>query len=73
MYPARLLLCAPDSWVSVERWEEVFPIYREQYGQFIDACIASRAAEESEAVNICTSLYGLLNVLPELWVTRSIE
>ncbi|THX69793.1 hypothetical protein D6D08_05922 [Aureobasidium pullulans] len=51
-YLARLLRCETDGWVSAERWEEVLPIYREQYGQFVDACIASREEGESQAVAV---------------------
>jgi len=49
MYLARLLRCETDGWVTAERWEEVLPIYREQYEQFKIACIASREEGESEA------------------------
>jgi hypothetical protein len=52
MYMARLLRCEMDGWVSAERWEEILPIYREQYEQFIDACIASREEGESEGVAV---------------------
>lgn len=34
-----LLDCDPDGLVSAERWEEVLPIYREQYEQFEFACV----------------------------------
>lgn len=48
MYLVRLLGCETDGWVNVERWEEVLPIYREQYEQFKIACIASREEGENE-------------------------
>jgi hypothetical protein len=48
MYLARLLRCETDGWVSARRWEEVLPLYREQYEQFKLTCIDSR--EEGESV-----------------------
>ena len=32
---ARLLGCETDGWVAAEKWDEVLPIYRAEYSQFI--------------------------------------
>lgn len=47
-YLARLLGCEVDGWVEEGRWEEVVPVYREQYAEFVNACIASREEDETE-------------------------
>lgn len=47
-YLSRLLRCETNGWVEEGRWDEVLPVYREQYAEFVDSCIASR--EESETV-----------------------
>lgn len=49
MYLARLLRCETDGWVEVGRWEEILPLYREEYARFIEACVASREDSESES------------------------
>lgn len=47
-YLSRLLRCETNGWVEEGRCDEVLPVYREQYAEFVDSCIASR--EESETV-----------------------
>lgn len=47
-YLSRLLGCEMDGWVEEGRWEEVVPVYREQYAEFVSACIVSREEDESE-------------------------
>ncbi|KAK6404292.1 hypothetical protein LTR81_020874 [Elasticomyces elasticus] len=46
-YLARLLRCEMDGWIEEGRWHEVVPIYREQYAEFVSACIASREEDET--------------------------
>lgn len=48
MYLSRLLRCETDGWVEGGRWDEVVPVYREQYAEFVSACIASREEDETE-------------------------
>ncbi|SMQ47571.1 unnamed protein product [Zymoseptoria tritici ST99CH_3D7] len=48
MYLSRLLRCETDGWVEEGRWNEVIPVYREQYAEFVSACIASREEDENE-------------------------
>ncbi|KAK3612843.1 hypothetical protein LTR56_028211, partial [Elasticomyces elasticus] len=45
-YLSRLLRCEMDGWIEEGRWHEVVPIYREQYAEFVSACIASREEDE---------------------------
>ena len=45
-YLSRLLRCEMDGWIEDGRWDEVVPIYREQYAEFVSACIASREEDE---------------------------
>jgi hypothetical protein len=47
-YLSRLLHCETDGWIEEERWDEAIPIYREQYTEFVSACIASREEHETE-------------------------
>jgi len=47
-YLSRLLRCEPNGWVEEGRWDEVLPVYREQYAEFVSACIASREEDETE-------------------------
>ncbi|KAK4553092.1 hypothetical protein LTR86_009819 [Recurvomyces mirabilis] len=47
-YLSRLLRCEMDGLVENSRWDEVVPIYREQYAGFVRACIASREEDETE-------------------------
>jgi len=54
-YLARLLRCETDGWVSEERWEEVLPIYREQYEQFKISCVDSREEGESMTDALATA------------------
>jgi hypothetical protein len=42
MYLSRLLRCETDGWVEKGRWDEVVPIYRDQYAKFMESCIESR-------------------------------
>lgn len=44
---SRLLGCETDGWVEKGRWDDVFPIYREQYAEFVNACIESREQDET--------------------------
>ncbi|KAK5689299.1 hypothetical protein LTR17_026357 [Elasticomyces elasticus] len=46
-YLSRLLRCEMDGWIEEGRWHEVVPIYREQYAEFVSACIASREEDET--------------------------
>ncbi|KAK6001278.1 hypothetical protein QM012_002609 [Aureobasidium pullulans] len=48
-YLSRLLGCDHDGWVSAERWDEVLPVYREQYEKFVESCVASKEQHETEA------------------------
>lgn len=48
VYLSRLLRCETDGWIEEERWDEAIPIYREQYAEFVSACIASREEHETE-------------------------
>ena len=48
MYLSRLLRCETDGWVEEARWDEIVPVYREQYAEFVSACIASRKEDETE-------------------------
>lgn len=47
-YLSRLLRCEMDGWIEEGRWNEAIPIYREQYAEFVSACIASRGDDETE-------------------------
>ncbi|WPH00052.1 Hypothetical protein R9X50_00287500 [Acrodontium crateriforme] len=47
-YLSRLLHCETDGWIEAGRWDEVIPIYREQFAEFVSACIASREEDETE-------------------------
>lgn len=47
-YLSRLLRCEPNGWVEEGRWDEVLPVYREQYAEFVSACVASREEMETE-------------------------
>jgi hypothetical protein len=47
-YLSRLLRCEIDGWVEAGKWDEVVPVYRAQYAEFVDSCVASR--EEHETV-----------------------
>ena len=47
-YLSRLLGCEMDGWVEEGRWNEVIPVYRAQYVEFVSACIVSREEGESE-------------------------
>ncbi|RMZ83363.1 hypothetical protein DV737_g1653, partial [Chaetothyriales sp. CBS 132003] len=49
MYLSRLLRCYTDGWVEADRWQEVLPVYREEYARFIGACVASWEEHESES------------------------
>jgi hypothetical protein len=44
---SRLLRCETDGWIEEGRWDEVVPIYREQYAEFVSACIGSREQDET--------------------------
>lgn len=44
---SRLLRCETDGWIEEGRWDDVVPIYREQYAEFVSACIASREHHET--------------------------
>jgi hypothetical protein len=33
--------------VEAGRWDEVLPVYREQYAEFVSACITSRVEDET--------------------------
>lgn len=46
-YLSRLLRCEMDGWVEAGRWDEVVPIYREQYAGFVKSCVASREEDET--------------------------
>lgn len=46
-YLSRLLRCETNGWVEKERWDEVLPVYREQYAEFVNSCIASREEDET--------------------------
>lgn len=46
-YLSRLLRCETNGWIEEGRWNEVIPIYREQYAEFVSACIASREENET--------------------------
>ena len=52
-YLSRLLRCEPNGWVEEGRWEEILPVYREQYAEYVSACVTSREEDETEqdAVN----------------------
>lgn len=47
-YLSRLLRYEPNGWVEEGRWDGVLPAYREQYAEFVSACIASREEDETE-------------------------
>jgi hypothetical protein len=49
MYLSRLLHCETDGWVEKGRWDEVVPIYRDQYAKFVESCIESRDEDVTEA------------------------
>jgi len=49
MYLARLLGCETDGWVRADKWDEILPRYREQYGNFVHSCVESREEGESES------------------------
>ncbi|KAK6381113.1 hypothetical protein LTR81_027610 [Elasticomyces elasticus] len=46
-YLSRLLRREMDGWIEEGRWHEVVPIYREQYAEFVSACVASREEDET--------------------------
>lgn len=48
VYLSRLLRCEPNSWVEEGKWDQVLPVYREQYAEFVSACVASREEVETE-------------------------
>ena len=48
-YLSRLLPCEPNGCVEKGRWDEVLPVYRQQYAEFVNACVASREADETVA------------------------
>jgi hypothetical protein len=47
VYLSRLLRCEANGWVEAERWDEVLPVYREQYAEFVSACVSSREQDET--------------------------
>lgn len=47
-YLSRSLRCETDGWVEEGRWNEVVPMYREEYAGFVKACVASREEYETE-------------------------
>lgn len=49
MYLSRLLRCEMDGWVEADRWEEIVPVYRKEYQDFVKACIDSREEDELES------------------------
>jgi hypothetical protein len=49
---ARLLGCQTDGWVPVEKWEEVLPVYRREYGQFLKSFLEEAATDEEKAAAI---------------------
>jgi hypothetical protein len=48
MFLSRLLRCEMDGWVEKGRWDEVVPVYRDQYAKFVESCIESREEDETE-------------------------
>jgi hypothetical protein len=48
VYLSRLLRCETDGWVEKGRWDEVVPIYRDQYAKFVESCIESREEDQTE-------------------------
>ncbi|KAM0714559.1 hypothetical protein Q7P37_009855 [Cladosporium fusiforme] len=48
MYLSRSLRCETDGWVEEGRWNEVVPMYREEYAGFVKTCVASREEDETE-------------------------
>jgi hypothetical protein len=46
-YLSRILRCESNGLVEAGRWDEVLPVYREQYAEFVSACITSREDDET--------------------------
>jgi hypothetical protein len=47
---ARLLGCQTDGWVAAEKWDEVVPVYREEYRQFMRSHLEEQGAEDEARV-----------------------
>jgi hypothetical protein len=47
MYLSRLLRSETDGWVEKGRWDEVVPIYRDQYAKLVESCIESREEDDT--------------------------
>jgi len=47
-YLSRSLGCETNGWVEEGRWDDVVHMYREEYAEFVKACVASREECETE-------------------------